>query len=284
MDQQFRISVKRQGSVSSHLHDRLAVGDVIEALGPRGSFTLPPGLSAVLLLSAGIGITPMLSMVREAVAQGIRTGQLRPITFVHVARTANDRPFAAELSRIATASAGRVRMRLFETRTGMPREGRGLFSLQNLEDWLSGGVTDAYLCGPGSFVQDAYEGLRGHGLDETRIHAESFGPSRLQRAPASATSRTHPSARAEVVFARSGISLPWHAGSGTLLEVAEAAGLSPETGCRAGICGACSTRVLEGRVSYRELPAFPHEPEMALLCCASPHAAESVPTRLVLDL
>ena len=136
---------------------------------------------------------------------------------------------------------------------------------------------DFYLCGPAPFMREIYQGLSELGVRGGRIHYESFGPatvlktgSGLQRS----TSREGPGAGPVLVrFESSDVELEWSPEKGTLLELAEAAGLSPEFSCRSGICGTCATRIKCGAVDYLEEPSAFHEDGQVLICCSTPRSA-----------
>ena len=123
-DPLYRISVKRDGAVSRHLHDRVRVGDIVAARAPEGGFTLDAGAARpAVLLAGGVGITPLLAMLRHVVHEGLRTGRIRPTTLVQAARTKADRPFDRELAALAEAARGAVRIvRVLSDPTGA-REG-----------------------------------------------------------------------------------------------------------------------------------------------------------------
>ncbi|WP_044559824.1 pyridoxamine 5'-phosphate oxidase family protein [Azospirillum sp. B4] len=279
----YRISVKRDGLVSSHLHDTIRVGDVIEARAPAGAFTIDAHEKRpAVLLGAGVGITPMLAMLRHVVYEGLRTRAIRPTVLFHAARTKAERPFDAELAELVAAARGAVRVvRVLSDATdaaeGPDYEAAGRIDMALLGRFLPFNDYDFYLCGPGPFMQAVYDGLRGLNIADGRIHAEAFGPSSLVRtAPAAAIAappREPPATTpVPVVFANALKEARWTPESGTLLELAEARGLSPEFSCRSGTCGSCRTKVLSGAVTYVKEPTAPVAADEALICCAVPAA------------
>ncbi|AWN55213.1 pyridoxamine 5'-phosphate oxidase family protein [Methylobacterium sp. 17Sr1-1] len=286
----YRISVKRDGAVSGHLHDRVRVGDTIEARGPEGGFTLDPRAPRpALLLAGGVGVTPLLAMLRHLVHAGLRRGDVRPATLVLAARNRDEMPFGRELADLAAASGGRVGIvRVLsdpgDAVAGVDYEEAGRIDRALLARILPSGDADAYLCGPPAFTQALYDGLRGLGIPDDRIHAEAFGPSALVRdAPAAAAPERPPESEepVAVAFLDSSKEARWSPGSGTLLELAEGCGLDPDFGCRAGTCGTCRTRLLAGTVTYRRKPTAPVAADEVLICCAVP-AAGSGPVQLAL--
>lgn len=281
-----RISVKRQGVASTYLHG-LTVGDVIEAQAPRGSFTVDAAeRRPVVLLSGGVGVTPMIAMLRHLVAEGRRTRHTRRTWFIHAARTQAERAFLEEAR---AAASDRVRVVSILTRpgvkarAGIDHDRAGRLTVETLKGILPFDDHDFYLCGPGGFVQDLYDGLRELSVADGRIFAESFGPASLRRRPdGAARSAPEGASAAEVTFSASAKTVEWTPEKGTLLELAEGAGLRPVHGCRSGTCGTCSARV-SGRVRYLTEPTAPVGEGEVLICSAVPHT-EADGTRAVLSL
>jgi ferredoxin len=148
---------------------------------------------------------------------------------------------------------------------------------------------DFYMCGPSGFMQSLYDGLRALNIADTRIHAESFGPASLKRhgdvIGDAAPSRVAATTATPVIFVKSGKEARWSPESGSLLDLAETRGLSPDFGCRGGSCGTCRTRIVEGAVAYLNTPDFKVTDDEALLCCSVPANEESGGSaRLLLDL
>lgn len=301
-DGTLRISVKREGPgspdalpglASGVLHDGVRKGDLIEALAPRGTFTFDAGaVRSAVLLSAGIGITPMVAMLRHAAAEGRHSRRFRPVWFFHVARDGRERAFFDEVQALAAAMPENiVRLHFALTRPGKwDLPGRdyqtlGRIGTDLLQRLMPFGGYEFYLCGPAGFVQGLYDRLRALDVPDALIHAEAFGPSSLARRPddaAAASSPTLPAAAGPVAveFRTTGRTVVWQPGAGSLLDLAEAAGLAPAYGCRAGVCGACAAPVLAGEVAYPVPPSATAPPGQALLCCAVP--AAGIP--LALDL
>ncbi|MFJ3371738.1 pyridoxamine 5'-phosphate oxidase family protein [Pseudomonas sp. NPDC086251] len=294
-DDFFRISVKRDGRVSSHLHQQVQVGDLLEARAPQGHFTVAPHeRRPLVLLAAGVGITPLLSMLREVVYQGLRTRHIRPTWFFQSSRTLADQVFRPELDRLLEGAGDAVRvLRLLSQPEAEAREGEDfdltgridtplLQSILEEEDYDQ---LDFVLCGPGSFTQGLYDSLRELDIRDARIHAETFGPSTLRRRPdPDAVVIEQPPAATKsvpVVFQRSAKEARWQPDGGSLLELAESRGLRPEFSCRGGSCGTCKTRLISGQVNYPQPPAEVPDEGQVLICCAIP-AQGSQP--LVLDL
>jgi uncharacterized protein len=303
----YRISVKREGLVSRYLHDTLRVGSVIEGRAPAGRFTIDAHEERpAVLLAAGVGITPMIAMLRHIVYEGLRKRHMRPTWLFQSARTLHERAFTDEVDYLASVSGGAIQVVRtlsdpHNARRGKDFDQAGRIDLDLLRVTLPLDDYDFYLCGPAGFMQSLYDGLRKLNIADERIHAEAFGSSGLKRtdqekvagvaAPAAAApsapavKHTPATGATPVVFAKSGKQAQWNPASGSLLELAEAQGLSPEFSCRGGTCGSCRTRIVDGAVAYASPPEFPAGEQEALICRAVPaRADEADKTPLVLDL
>jgi uncharacterized protein len=292
-DDYYRISVKREaeGLASNYLHQSIQVGDTLQAKAPRGDFTFDASEERpAVLLSAGIGITPMLSMAKHALVEGFRTRRMRNVTVITAARDQQQRGFFEELDELSRQSDGQLRsfwalsqieepFAASELKAGRDYHHLGRISEALLQAILPLADYDFYLCGPSGFMQSMYDLVRGLGVSDQRIFAEEFGPASLQRdrhqdqtiaefTPAPAVSE------AIVEFVDAGVEQAWSAGEGSLLEFAEAHGFTPEFGCRSGQCGACKTTLLAGAVSYQSEPSFPVADDEVLLCCTVPAAVD----------
>ncbi|MDM0005051.1 pyridoxamine 5'-phosphate oxidase family protein [Variovorax sp. J22G73] len=289
-DGQYRISVKKEGRASRHLHT-LREGDLLEVRSPAGGFTVDAAeRRPAVLLAAGIGITPLLAMLRHLVHEAKRTRTLRPAWLFQSARTREERPFDEEIAALVEAGKGGVRWVRTLSQPGAAVQGRdyekeGRIDMALLKATLPFDDHDFYLCGPAAFMQATYDGLRALNVADARIHAETFGPSSLRRSSAGAEVAALPPVATEsvrVVFTESGKESRWNPGDGSLLDVAEARGLSPAFGCRGGSCGTCKARVLEGEVTYAAQPSFPVQEGEALICCAVPSQASKQALHLAL--
>jgi uncharacterized protein len=295
----YRITVKREGVASAWLHEHIQQGDVIEARAPAGAFRLDrSSRRPVVLLSAGIGITPMMAMFNTLLAD--TGGQTQPehVHFIHGARNANEHPFAAQL--IAAAEAHpHVSVHLRDSRPSRDAEDSlaarpvGRVDIAFLKRVLPFGDYDFYLCGPGAFMQDIYNGLRTLNIADERIRFEAFGPASVKRSEsiangtrAATPARTQNAAQSsKIVFMRTGREAKWSYEAGSLLELAEANGVTVASNCRSGACGTCSTRLLAGEVAYPVPCEAQIEPGHALICSAIPAKTQTgeEPT-VILDL
>lgn len=271
----YRLSIKRQGAASGWLH-QAKIGDTLEALPPRGGFVLDvPSQRPVVLISAGIGITPMVAMLNGLLIDAPD----RPVWFFHGARSGDEHAFA---DHVASQAGLHPNLRVI-TAYGAPRDEdlvrgvlAGRIDLDLIRRTLPLDDYEFYLCGPPEFMRTLAEGLPRLGVAPKRIHSEAFGPASL--APKGAETGRGASLDAFVTFASIGKTTPWSGPCGSLLELAEQSGLEPVSGCRIGVCGACRTKVLSGSVAYDIAPTAEHASDEALLCCARPA------TDLVLDL
>ncbi|MGS0685449.1 flavin reductase family protein [Nakamurella sp. GG22] len=245
---------------------------------PRGSFVLREGDGPVVLLSAGIGATPVLAML-HALAAGHTT---REVWWLHGARNSRTHPFAAEV-RSLLGGLSRVHHEIWysaslpDDRMGVDYTRLGRLDADALRRLHLPADADAYVCGPAHFMQSTRESLTEIGVAPTRISTEVFGAT----APinpgvvAEGTVPPHPPAGPpghgpEVAFARSGLRVPWGDGSTSLLELAEACDVPTRWSCRTGICHTCETGLLSGSVTHDPPPIDPPASGNVLICCAVP--------------
>ncbi|MBY8977996.1 pyridoxamine 5'-phosphate oxidase family protein [Rhodobacteraceae bacterium NNCM2] len=278
-DPHYRISVKRDGAVSTFLHDHLKVGDAISIRAPKGAFWLDTEeRRPAVLIAGGIGITPMISMARQSIVDGFMRRNQRPLTVLHAASSTSDRAFVGDFTKLQNASQGVIRyVSIISNPEADEEPGRhfhasGRITLELLQRLLPLDDYDFLLCGPPAFMQALYDMLIGLGVQDHRIMAEAFGPASLnrRRQDTREAPRFTPIDAAVVTFAKTGVEQSWTPEDGTLLEFAEAHGLTPAFGCRSGSCGSCATRLLSGKVGYQTPPDHTPDPGEVLICCAVP--------------
>lgn len=283
-DPYYRLSIKREpgGAVSNYFHDHLKPGDEIEAKAPSGDFYIDAAETRpAVLLAGGVGVTPMIAMATHIANEGVRTRHLRPLTILHAAQTTEQRAFARDFRVLENQSKGAIRYRSFisradeQTASSHDDTFSGYITTDALRDVLALDDYDFYLCGPGAFMQNIYDSLRTLGVRDARIYAEAFGPASLIRQADEGgnsipTYQSEEADHAMIKFAKSKFEQPWIAGGETLLETAEAHGLTPEYGCRSGSCGSCRVALLSGAVAYRTAPSAEHADDEVLICCAVP--------------
>ncbi|MDX1541195.1 MAG: FAD-binding oxidoreductase, partial [Geminicoccaceae bacterium] len=290
----YRLSIKREGGgalVSNFLHDHATPGFHIEAIAPRGDFVLDCSSERpVVLLSAGIGVTPMIAMAETLVQEAKRTRRTRAVFFIHGARNGRNDPFGARLRHLADEHSFlnvhiRYSQPLADDRLGESHDSEGHVDLALIKSVLPLDDYDVYLCGPAGFMQTLYDGLRTLGVAADRIRYESFGPATVLTSGRAKPEDTAGGEPVVVRFRRSEIEAAWSPDQGTLLDFAEAQGLNPPFACRSGVCGSCSTRVACGEVDYLEPPLGPHADDEALLCRSTPAPSSACGgAGLVLDL
>ena len=276
----YRITVKHEhaGAASGYLHTRLRVGAQLEIAAPRGIFILDSTDAPVLLISAGIGATPVLAMLHALATEHSD----REIWWIQGARSSRDHSFAAE-ARALLASLPNVHTHVCYSRPGTDDvEGRNFQSVGRLTASLLFELApprdaEAYLCGPVPFMDDISAGLAAMGIDASRIHTEPFGPAPgLTPGIAATPARTpHPPAGQPgtgptIEFARSDLAVPWSAEYTSLLELAEACDVPVRWSCRTGVCHNCETTLIAGDLDYSPDPVEPPADGSALICCSQP--------------
>ena len=282
-DAYLRISVKRDGIFSKFLHQNIGLGDVIDCKAPSGIFTIDTtnNIPAVLI-SAGIGITPMVSMVRHVMQEGIRTRSIRPVIMICVVRNALERAFYNELNEITSHSTEQIQVIWVLTQAeshlkiGEDYHYAERLNKQMLQSILPETICDVYLCGPEGFMQDQYNWLRELGLGNDNIFSEAFGPASLIRDDENTVFDDQlPVAKdAIITFTESQFEQAWSAGDGNLLDFVEAHGLNPDYGCRSGKCGTCKQTLISGKVHYLQPVDLQLKTDEILLCCSVPAAEE----------
>ncbi|HKA02455.1 MAG TPA: SRPBCC family protein [Candidatus Solibacter sp.] len=284
----YRLSIRRgEGTalVSQFLHANVRPGFRLEAMAPRGRFVLSDNDRPVVLLSGGVGVTPMIAMAEHIVTEGKRTGKFRPVYFIHGAQNGRVHAFRDHVRALA-AEHPHFRVHVCYSRPGegdsqgSSHDEHGSISLDTLKRVLPFGDYEFFLCGPSGFMRSLYDGLTGMGISASRILYESFGPATVLKPELPAQTAPVEMTPVAVRFVRSDAGADWSCDRGTLLEFAESLGLAPNFGCRSGICGTCTTRILSGAVDYLEEPVAPRAGNEVLLCCSVPRRG----TEVVLDL
>jgi ferredoxin-NADP reductase/MOSC domain-containing protein YiiM len=272
----FRISVRREehGLVSRYLNDRLQTGAALDVAAPRGEFVLADGDEPILLVSAGVGATPVIAMLHELA----RSGSRRQIWWIHTARDEAEHVFAGEAQRLLSGLL-HAHTVTFYTRTqgSAPGSVLGRPTAERLR--AMGLPLDAvvYVCGPPAFIAALAAALTDLGVDAHRIHSELFGalppinpgvaahPPVVPHQPSGA-----PGTGPAVTFARSGLTARWREDDASLLELAEGCDVPTRWSCRSGVCHTCVTAVISGEVSYRPDPLELPPQGQVLVCCARP--------------
>jgi ferredoxin-NADP reductase/MOSC domain-containing protein YiiM/ferredoxin len=279
----YRIAVKNEGLASGFLHQNARAGSRVEIGAPRGSFTLAAGTTPVVLISAGVGVTPMLAMLHAAVATNVATP--RPIWWLHSARDRAHHSFAKEVDDLLVALHASHRCVTYSRpepadMLGPDFDRPGHLSLELLHELRIPQGADFYLCGPPSFLDDFQKGLAAWGIPWPRVHVEVFGPT-ASKTPGIASVAAALPHRPEgpagsgptVTFSRSGLAVPWDTRFGSLLELAEACAVPVRWACRSGVCHNCESGLIEGELAYAPEPLDPPAEGNALICCSAPKTA-----------
>jgi ferredoxin-NADP reductase/MOSC domain-containing protein YiiM len=277
----FRISVKNEsnGIVSSFLCNRARDGDLLDVSAPRGGFTLRPGQNPVVLLSAGVGATPVMSMLHSLAAEKSQ----REIWWIYGARNRVEHPFAEE-SRSLLKQLSRGRGYIVYSRpaaidqVGADFDVSGHIETALLEKIGVAQNSDFYLCGPSSFLQNMRDGLQSWGVPAGNVHTEIFGsleaitPGMAQVVHTPHLPQGPPGSGPAVSFARSGITAAWDPKFGSLLELAEACDVPVRWSCRTGVCHTCMTGLIDGSIIYNSEPLEMPARGNVLVCCSQPTA------------
>ncbi|MEU8355508.1 MOSC and FAD-binding oxidoreductase domain-containing protein [Nonomuraea sp. NPDC048882] len=306
----YRVSVKREehGLVSRYLHAGLRVGAVLEVAAPRGDFVLVPGDGPVVLVSAGVGATPVMAMLHRLAAE--RTA--RPVWWIHAARNRSEHLFAHEAHALLRDLPEAHEHIFYTAKNGATGDGsdrasgpgpspgdgssdggdgvraevhRGRPGLESVAGLGLPTDAGAYLCGPAPFMDAMRATLTTIGLADDRIHTELFGALAainpgLTTRPAVAPHQPpgEPGTGPLITFARSGLSVRWSPRHRSVLDLADACDVPTRWSCRTGVCHTCTTPLLAGDVSYAPDPLEPPPTGEVLICCATPRHD------LVLDL
>ncbi len=256
-DKRYRITVKLARDVQGALGRasariaKLSAGDALDVERLRGNFHPDVGADTPLVLvSAGIGVTPVMSMIEHVTRHGGRN-----VLAAFGMRRPQEHPLMDELKALVAERRNLQVMIAYSQHDGEPVAGLpapkfGRLTAADLLPHAAAPLAEVFLCGPGDFIRQMHDGLAAAGVNPLSIRYEAFGPSTLL--PAKSGAPVDPAATFTVSFARSNLDVVWTPSSGTPLNLAEAAGVSPTFGCRAGSCGLCRTALSEGRVTYVE--------------------------------
>jgi ferredoxin-NADP reductase/MOSC domain-containing protein YiiM/ferredoxin len=276
----YRVSVKHEvnGAASSFLHNQVHAGDVLEVSAPRGTFTLRPGDGPVVLVSAGIGATPVLAML-HALASGASS---REVWWLYGARNGNQHPFARESRELLRALVRGKSHIVYSKPEPEDQPGRDYDSAGHLDAPLLDRLglpkdADFYLCGPPAFLRSFTEELKTWGADTRRVRAEIFGPEEAMTPGITPSVRPpvhvppgNPGPGPPISFTRSGLTVPWNPRFVSILELAEACDVPVKWSCRTGVCHSCECALIGGAVAYRPTPLEPPSGGNVLICCSQP--------------
>jgi MOSC domain-containing protein YiiM/ferredoxin-NADP reductase len=279
-EDRYRISVKREphGAAGAYIDTRVQAGDILDVSAPRGSFTLRQGERPVVLVSAGIGATPVLAMLHALAAEQTR----REIWWIHGARNSDEHPFAAEVRELLKTLPGSRSHICYSAakptdRPTLDFDRVGRVGVQMFEEISVPPDADFYICGPAAFMSGLVDGLADWGVARDCLHTENFGsgPSKTPGIAAVPRRPPHPpgetaAAGPLVSFTRSNLAVHWGSGFHSLLELAEACDAPVRWSCRTGVCHNCETGLISGSVVYRPDPVEPPAAGNLLICCSQP--------------
>jgi ferredoxin-NADP reductase/MOSC domain-containing protein YiiM len=278
----YRVSIKREahGAASAYVDDELRVGDIVHASAARGSFTLRPGDTPVVLLSAGIGVTPLLAMLHALAAQA----STREIWWLYGTRNGLEHPFAEETRGLLNSLAHHHSYVCYsspdrEDRPNVDFDAPGRLNMRLLQELNLPRNGDFYICGPSTFMSDLTAALKALGVVPDRIHTETFGAG-LSITPGIVASRRRPphlpagppGSGPMVSFARSGLNVRWGSSFQSLLELAEACDVPVRFACRTGVCHTCETGLVAGTIGYGPDPVDAPADGNVLICCSQPES------------
>lgn len=277
----YRVSIKRvppprdrpdlpAGISSNHFHDNIQEGHVVRAQAPSGHFFLEPDTTPVVLIAGGIGITPLLSMLNTS----LKSGSQRHIFLFYGATNSSDHAMKGYFEELALKHHN-FHLQVSYTHplpTDKPDvdfQNRGFVDLHLLRNTLPYQIYDYFVCGPRPMMETLIPALEDWGVPEQHIFYEAFGPASITRAKKAPV----PDVNADpitVTFSKSNKTITWDGESETLLDFAESNGIEVASGCRAGGCGCCQTKITSGEVDYTHVPDFDVEPGSCLMCVSRP--------------
>ncbi len=281
----YRVTIKRclpppkteypPGLGSSFFCDVVKEGDILDVKAPNGHFFLDLEKERpVVLISGGIGVTPMISMANALV----ESGSTREIWFFFGARSGEDHMFKTYMAELA-AKHPNVHMQVCYSRPhpnevrGRDYHHEGRVSVELFKQLLPSNNYDYFLCGPGPFMQTITDDLRAWGVPDAWVHFEAFGPASVKRVAKpedKAAAAAAPSAGFDVQFARSGKTVAWNTSFGSILDLADDKGVKIDAGCRAGNCGSCLVAIKSGEVEYLGEHGAEVERGSCLTCICKP--------------
>jgi ferredoxin-NADP reductase/MOSC domain-containing protein YiiM len=276
----YRIAIKEEphGIASTYLNRHIRAGDVLDVSDPRGAFILQPGERPVVLLSAGVGITPVIAMLHALAAQM----SPRLVWWIYGAHNGLDHPFARE-ARYLLAQLPHARSYVQYSRPDaadrldVDFDAAGRLTTAVLKMLGVPRESDFYLCGPPAFLEDFKAGLDGWGVAPDRVHMETFGSGKSMTPGVKEAPRLRPHAPAgspskgpRISFARAGLTVSWDPKFQNLLELAEACDVPVRWSCRTGVCHTCECGLISGSVEYDPEPLAPPAAGNLLTCCARP--------------
>jgi ferredoxin-NADP reductase/MOSC domain-containing protein YiiM/ferredoxin len=276
----YRISVKVEphGAAGHFVRDAIEVGDHVDVAAPRGFFTLDDSTEPVTLVSAGVGVTPVLAMLYALSA----ARSTRDVWWFHGARNGAEHAFAQEATALLASLPSAHRRVCYSRPDPSDRVGDDYDAVGHVsaDAIAAGGVpidSEFYLCGPPTFMDALRAGLGALGVSRARVHTEAFGAEgSINPGIVGTTTRPphppegHTGTGPLVSFVRSGLNVRWDDAFTSILELAEACDVPVRWTCRTGVCHTCETGLLDGTVAYDPEPLEPPGRGNLLVCCSRP--------------
>jgi len=280
----YRVTIKRAlpppdapegkpGLISSYFCDTVKEGDILDVKAPGGHFFLDlTEPRPAVLISGGVGITPMISMLNAIIDSGTKT----EVWFFFGARNSEDHIFKEYLQKAAEEHEN-LHLNVCYSRPGKKDvQGKdyhhsGRVTVDLFKQLLPSNNYDYFLCGPGPFMNSITEALTAWGVPDKNVHYEAFGPATVKKtAPPPSAAETTMLSKLNVTFARMGKTVRWNPATATLLDFAEANGVKIDAGCRAGNCGTCLVAIKSGTVDYVAPTGAATEQGSCLTCICKP--------------
>lgn len=271
----YRITIKKEinGLVSKFLHENIAQGDTIKVSQPSGDFYLDEkNTTPVVMLSGGVGITPMLSMLERLVSGNAK----RKVYFFHSSINKEVQPMSERLAEIKDRYANIIvninhSRPLQNEQQGVDFDNEGVITFNHLKETISTPSKNTYyLCGPGPFMQAMYDYLTELGVAESNIKYEFFKDGKTLGTLPNINKTQQDSYK--VAFAKTGITIDWTGEHNSILELAESVNIFPDNSCRMGTCSSCESRLLKGEITYDPEPFMETQEGHALICCSQPES------------
>lgn len=274
-----RIAVKLEanGPGSIYMHERVRDGDILDVSAPRGTFTLSEDRGPLVLLSAGVGVTPLLSILNQVA----REDPDRELWWIHSCRNGAYEAFREEVRSLGRRLSAFHRVIIYSSPNdgelrGIDYNINGHLNLQELRAMQLPVESECYLCGPPRYINNITAALKEIGVAADKIKSELFGSSsesttgggKIPHLPSENTGQGP-----LVTFSKSKISFRWHPRFENLLEAAEACDVPVQWSCRMGVCHRCETGIIDGQVTYSPAPLAPPADGNVLICCSIPASA-----------
>jgi uncharacterized protein len=290
----YRVTIKRipspvnspetpPGVASNYFHDHVRIGDILRVKAPAGHFFIDPDPAInVVLIAGGVGITPMLSMLRWC----IENQSTRNIYLYFGLRHSGEHPFKSQIEQLASDHPN-FRLNVLYSQPS-PDDVRdrdfqhtGRIDVDLLRRTLPHGRHQFYICGPAAMMESLVPAIASWGVPQDDIRFEAFGPASVQLSNDAqrdgnvqrAEGAVAATEQFEIKFVRSARTLVWDSADASLLDFAERNGVEVDSGCRAGSCGSCETKLVSGRIHYASTPDFDIAPGHCLLCVGTPASA-----------